>query len=502
MDSLLYAQLRSELEELTHFTSTLAILQWDQELHMPPKGADPRATLISYMSVLAHEKLLGLNKGGRLARLVRMAKKEPNTNESIVLREVWRTYTREQTLPTAFVRELAEQTSRAQSIWADARAASDFGRFLPSLQKMIALKRQEAEYVGYKDSPYDALLDAYEPGLTSATIDPLFKELRDMLTPFLRTLTKAKAQPPAASRLKGAFPLEKQEQFNCELLKRVGFDFDAGRLDRSTHPFTTNFHPHDVRITTRYKKDDLFYALGSTIHEMGHALYEQGLSAEHFGTPLAEAISLGIHESQSRFWENMIGKGRPFWRFFYPRLQKQFPHPFAKVPFETFYRILNRVEPSPIRTESDEVTYNLHIILRYEIERGMIEGTIDPRDAPAVWNAKMKDYLGVRVKNDREGILQDVHWSMGAIGYFPTYTLGNLYAAQFFDTAKKEIPAFEALLQKGNFSPLREWLRAKIHLHGKVFTSDALIREVSGEPLNARHFIEHVKEKYGALYEL
>ncbi len=502
MDTLAYAKLRTQLEELAHFSSTLALLQWDQEIYMPAKGGEPRAKLISYLSVVAHEKLLALNSGKLLTKLVQEAKKTPNTPEAIVIRDVWRSYTRERKLPTAFVQELAELTSRAQTIWAEARAKSDFSLFLPSLKRLVELKRQEAAYVGYKNSPYDALLDTYEPGLTSAQIDPLFSELRDFLKPFLRKLKAAKQQPPAATRLKGKFPLREQEAFNEQLLRKVGFDFEAGRIDQSTHPFTTNFHPYDVRITTRYSETDALYALGSTIHEMGHALYEQGLPVEHFGTPLAEAVSLGIHESQSRFWENMIGKGRPFWKYFYPKLQKQFPKPYARVPFETFYRILNRVEPAFIRTEADEVTYNLHIIIRYELERGLIEGTLKAKDLPQLWKAKMKDYLGVTVKNDREGVLQDVHWSIGAIGYFPTYTLGNLYAAQFSETAKKQLPKLEAQLEKGNFTPLREWLRTHIHAHGKTFTSEALVKEITGEPLQASYFIKHLKEKYGELYEL
>ncbi len=499
MNTAAYAHLCVQLEELAHLNSTLAILQWDQEINMPTKGGEPRAKLISYLSLLAHEKILALNEKRQLAKLMRELKTTDTSPEALVLRDAWRTYQREHKLPAEFVKELAELRSRAQAIWADARAKSDFSLFLPSLKRLVTLKRQEAAYVGYTTTPYDALLDDYEPGLTCADIDPVFKELRDFLAPFLKKLRQADGQLKL-SLLKGKFPLPEQEAFNTALLAKIGFDFDAGRLDRSTHPFTTDFHPHDVRITTRYRETDALYALGSTIHEMGHALYEQGLPAEHFSLPQAEAVSLGIHESQSRIWENNIGKSRAFWSYFYPKLQKQFPKPYATIPLETFYRILNRVEPSSIRTEADEVTYNLHIILRYELERDLIEGKIQAKDLPKLWKQKMKSYLGVDVQNDREGVLQDVHWSEGMFGYFPTYTLGNLYAAQFWKTAQEKLPKLETDLKKGQFAPLRDWLRANIHAHGKTYSSSALVKRVTGEPLQAKYFIAYLKDKYSDLY--
>jgi carboxypeptidase Taq len=501
MPSAAYTKLSQQLLEITHLNACLALLQWDQEILMPSKGVDPRAKLIASLSVLNHDKWLALNEKKALTGLVKWAKSHSSTKEACVIRETHRTYERERKLPVAFVQELSALSSKAQHVWAEARAQSNFAHFLPSLKRLIDLKRKEAEYLGYKESPYDALLDGFEPGLTSSQLSTIFGELRDFLKPFLRQLQAKTKELPEKKMVQGTFPLEQQATFNRAVIQEIGFDFEAGRLDTSTHPFTTNFHPHDVRITTRYSEQNALYALGSTIHEMGHALYEQGLSAKEYGTPLGEALSLSIHESQSRFWENNIGKSRAFWQHFYPKLQKQFPKPFARLPLETFYRFINRVEPSFIRTESDEVSYNLHIILRYEIERGLIEGSLKAKDLSEIWNAKIKEYLGIKVPNDRLGVLQDVHWSIGAIGYFPTYALGNLYAAQFLQAIKRDLPTLDNDLRTGSFSNILKWLRTNIHVHGKRYSADALVRRVSGEPLQAKYFIQYLQEKYTDVYK-
>jgi carboxypeptidase Taq len=319
--------------------------------------------------------------------------------------------------------------------------------------------------------------------------------------PFLRDHLRA-PQTVSAKVLKGRFPLEAQVMFNKKIAEKMGFDFEAGRLDTATHPFTSGTHPHDVRITSRYADDDLLYSIFTTIHEAGHGLYEQGLLSEHFGSPLGEAISLGMHESQSRFWENMVGKSAPFWQYFYPSLRRTFPKPFATLAFNDFYKAINRVEPSLVRTEADEVTYNLHIILRFEIEKAMIEGTLDLRDLPEIWRANMQEYLGVTVPNDRLGVLQDVHWATGAIGYFPTYAFGNLYAAQFYSAMRTDIPDMAARMKKGDLITVREWLRKHIHATGKRYTADRLVQKVTGEPLNSRYFTEYLTEKFSALYGL
>lgn len=494
------SELREKLQEIYHLGSALQVLHWDMEVFMPPKGAESRAKTISNISGILHEKFISKD----FAALLKKAKLQLDAGklddeESAIVRELWREYERQKKLPVAFVKEMAQICSEGHNVWIKAREKSDFNIFLPSLKKIVALKRREAQLVGYKKSPYDALLDTYEPYSTSEEISMIFEELKGFLVPFLKKIAKAKGKVDPKI-LKGNFPIDRQKQFNEEVAKKIGFDFEAGRLDTSVHPFSTGFHPRDVRMTTRFKKDDLSYSFFSTIHETGHALYEQGLNADHFGTPIGEAISLGIHESQSRMWENMVAKSKNFWKYFFPKLQKQFSKPFAKVKSDDFYRAINFVRSSLIRTEADEVTYNLHIIMRFEIEKELIEGSIEVEDLPKIWNAKMKEYFGIKVPNDALGVLQDTHWSGGGIGYFPTYALGNLYAAQFYQTAKKDILNLEKKIASGEFGHLREWLREKIHIHGKMFSADGLVREVTGEPLTSQYFIDYLKEKYGEIY--
>lgn len=501
-DIQLFSTLKQRLQEIGHLSSALNLLEWDQEVYMPEKGGDQRAKTIGFLATLAHEKLIGIDQEKTLSELRTWAEEHPNTEKAALIESVWRDYSREKKLPAAFVQELSELSSTAQIVWAKARQADDFKMFAPHLKRIVELKKQEAQYVGYKNSPYDALLDVYEPGLTSETVTEVFDELRDFLKVFVKRIAASSHQPEDPKLFKGSFSLEQQQAFNKLVAEKMGFDFKSGRLDASTHPFTTNFHAKDVRITTRYNESDVLYSLGSTIHEAGHALYEQGLPLEHFGTPLGNAVSLGIHESQSRLWENNVGKGRPFWNYFYQKLQETFPEPFKTIPFETFYRTINQVKPSLIRTESDEVTYNLHVILRYEIEKDLIEGNIQVQDLPEIWNAKMEEYLGVNVPSDRLGVLQDVHWSGGSIGYFPTYALGNLYAAQLYHAVNLELPSLEEDLKTGNFVRLREWLRTNIHQHGRRYSSESLIKNATGESLNAKYFTEYLTKKYTEIYGL
>ncbi|MCU0660197.1 MAG: carboxypeptidase M32 [Candidatus Pacebacteria bacterium] len=489
-------ELKRRLLEIAHLSSALALLHWDQEVHMPKKGGASRALVIAELTGLIHQKLVALDVDRVLTKLQLAVKKGTlKGKDKVIVLETARTFERERKLPEAFVRDMAETISKAQSVWATARAQNNFTLFRPWLEKIVALKRKEATYVGYRASPYDALLDAFEPDMTTQEAARILHDLKDFLVSFLKEL---QSRPQAAKQrlsLKATFPIAEQKKFNAVLASEIGFDLAAGVIEESTHPFTTNFHPHDVRFTTRYRTDDIIHAIGSTIHEAGHGLYEQGLPAEHFGTPLAEAVSLGVHESQSRMWENMIGKSKPFWRYFYPKLKKQFPEAFGKITLEDFYHAINRVTPSLIRTEADEVTYNLHIIIRFEIEKELIEGSIAVRDVPLIWQSKVKEYLGISVKDDAHGALQDVHWSAGLFGYFPTYTFGNLYAAQFFAAMERELPV-TALLAKGTFGPVREWLRKHIHSHGKRYTAGALVKKVTGEPLNSRYFADYLKKKY------
>jgi carboxypeptidase Taq len=502
MKNKLFKKFKEKLLELYYIGSTIAILNWDRDVFMPVEGSNLRAEKISYLAGLLHEKFLAKDFEKMLKELKKeMDKKNLSPKESAIIKEVWREFEKEKKLPLEFVKELSEICSKAQGVWMKAREKSDFKMFQPYLKKIIKLKKQEAEYIGYKNSPYDALLDVYEPEMTTQEIYTILEDLKNFLIPFIKQIknSKVKINPKI---LKGNFPISKQKKFDKLIAKKIGFNFESGRLDVSTHPFTTSFHPSDVRITTRFDKNDLFYSVSSTMHEVGHALYEQGILPENFGTPLGESISLGIHESQSRVWENIIGKNKLFWKYFYPILQKEFSQPFLKVKLEDFYNAINYVKPSLIRTEADEVTYNLHIIMRFEIEKDLIEGKIKVEDLPKIWNSKMKEYFGINVPNDRLGILQDVHWSCGSIGYFPTYSLGNLYSSQFYNAAKKDILNLEKEISSGNFKNLREWFRKNIHIHGKFYSASELVKKVTGEKLNNKYFINYIKNKYSEIYKL
>ena len=496
-------KLSERLREVTYLGTAIAVLQWDQEVNMPRKGADARATTISLLSVLVHNKFLDIDRDGLLSGLRKKLELGKLTaNEATVVRETWRSFSRAKKLPETFVKELSELTSRAQNVWADARAENNFEKFAPYLAQIVEKKREEAELIGYEQSPYDALLDAYEPEMTVAEVERIFGDLKAFLVPFLARIRKSKLSSsvrPYATPTSVNFPIEKQIEFSKKIAEKMGYDFDAGRLDASVHPFTTSFHPADVRITTRYNPKNILESIFPTLHEGGHALYEQGLPSEHFGTPLADAVSLGIHESQSRLWENMVGRSRAFWKHWYPKLCKEFPSAFT-APIEDFYRSLNVVKPTLIRVDADEVTYNLHIIIRFELERALIEGTIAVKDLPELWNKRFKEYLGITPKTNREGVLQDVHWSTGYIGYFPTYTLGNLYSAQFWNTAKKHIPHLERNIAKGDLQTLRKWLQKHIHCRGKRYSAEALALEVTGEKLNPSYFSMYLKEKYADIY--
>lgn len=495
-----FNEFKKKLIEIRRLQSTAALLHWDQQVYMPPGGADERSKTIAALVGLIHQKFIS-KEFERNLLILKKKQSVLNSKQKAVVREVWRDFSREKKIPQKFVEELAQATSIGHNIWKEARKKSDFNLFAPQLKKIIRLKRREAEYVGYKNSPYDALLDVYEPGVTSEEISITFFELRAFLVSFIKKIknSSVKINP---NRIKGNFDIEKQKNISKFFAQKIGFDFKKGRLDEAIHPFCINFHPCDVRITTRFSKKDIMYCLFSVIHEMGHALYEQGILTENFGTPLGESISLGIHESQSRLWEKVIGQSKYFWSYFYPLLKKTFPDPFVKVSLDEFYRIINMVKPSFIRTESDEVIYNLHIVLRFEIEKELIEGSVDVADLPEIWNQKVEEFLGLKVKKDALGVLQDVHWSEGLFGYFPTYTLGNLYAAQFYFAAKRDILGLEKKISSGQFSPLLSWLKEKIHMHGKFYTAEDLVYNVTGEALSAKYFIDYLTEKYKDIYNL
>jgi carboxypeptidase Taq len=503
------APLTTQLIEIQHLSSAASLLSWDQETYMPTGGGHARAEQIATLQTLAHDRFVSPDIERVLSQWV-----DPLTGEAVassgdawdesaraLLREVWRDFSRAKKLPSDFVKRLSRETPLAQQVWVEARKKSDFRLFLPHLKTIVALKKEEAEYLGYRDTPYNALLDTYEPRATVAQLKPVFAALKARLVPLLNRVMTSNVKIDD-SMLFLTYDTNRQMEFGRLVLTAMGYDFERGRLDLSAHPFTTSFHPTDVRVTTRVYEQELPACLFSCIHEGGHGLYDQGLDPARYGTPLGEALSLGIHESQSRLWENSVGRSRPFWRCFYPLLQQMFPEQVGTVDPEVFYAAINRAKPTLIRVEADELTYNLHIMVRFEIEQDVIEGRTRVEDLPAVWNDKVKSYLGIVPPNDAEGVLQDVHWSLGAFGYFPTYTLGNLYAAQLYDQAQKEISNLDTEIEAGRLTVLTKWLNQKTHRWGRMFTAEHLMQRVTGQPLSPEPFLAYLEKKYGELYGL
>ncbi len=501
--------LSTVLLEIQRINSAASLLSWDQETYMPAGGGAARAEQIATLQGIAHQKLVSSDTERLLGHCLDLGTGYPlerdgelwDESSRALLREVWRDYSRAKKLPSDFVKTLSRECSLAQQVWSEAKEHNSFKSFLPNLRTVLTLKRQEAQYLGFQDSPYNALLDVYEPGSTIAALRPVFNQVKARLVPLLKKVQNSTVQFNDQF-LYHAYDQARQLEFGRLVLIAMGYDFERGRLDLSAHPFTTSFHPTDVRVTTRILEYDLPSCLFSCIHEGGHGLYDQGLDSLHFGTPLGEPVSLGIHESQSRMWENCVARSKAFWRFFYPILQATFHHQLRSVDLEQFYGVINRVKPSLIRVEADELTYNLHIMLRFEIEQDLIEGKTQPEELPELWNRKMKDYLGITPSNDGEGVLQDVHWSMGAFGYFPTYTLGNLYSVQFFDQARLEIPHLDDEIAAGQLMVLRRWLGQKIHRWGRMFTPEHLCQRVTGTSLSPDPFLRYVERKYGELYQL
>jgi len=417
------------------------------------------------------------------------------------VREVRRLHRRATRVPRALVEEIARTTATARGHWVEAREKDDFSRFSPSLTRLVELKRREADAVGWDGHPYDALLDEFEPGATTAMAGALFAELQRDLVPLVQELAGAPRRPDRAL-LRGRFPKTRQEELVARFIAEVGFDLEAGRVDVSAHPFCVGIHARDVRITTRYDEGYLPAALFGAVHEAGHALYEQGLDPEQAFTPAGMAVSCAIHESQSRLWENMVARSRPFWERHYETVQGQFPEALSGVDLDTFHAAINAVEPSTIRVEADEVTYNLHIVLRFEIEQALLDGSLPVADLPAAWNDGMERLVGVRPAGDSQGCLQDIHWAVGAFGYFPTYALGNLYAAQFYAAARQALPGLDRQVAAGEMTPLREWLRNNVHRHGMRYRADALCERVTGEPLSVAPFVSYVRDRFRPLYGL
>lgn len=496
--------LKELLLEIKQIHSIEALVQWDQETQMPEGSAKIRAEHLAYLGTKAHTLLTGRKFKNTLAKNVDLETGEPldpslEKNTKRLLYLVWRDYHQAIALPVHFVKEITYLASVAQHEWIKCRANNDFLGFAPYLEKLVKLKQKAADYYGYTTTRYDSLLDKFEPGMTSSKLTALFDPMRQRLVQLVQRIRNSTNQVDN-SPLKQFFPAEKQWEFGKSVLSAMGFDWNYGRQDKSAHPFTTSFHPTDVRITTRIDEHFFNTAFFGTIHEGGHALYEMGLPVQDYGTPLGEAISYGFHESQSRLWENLIARSHSFWNHFYPLVQGYFPEALAQVEQSEFYRMINRVEPSLIRVEADEVTYTLHIMLRFEIEKMLINEDLPVKELPLIWNDKMEEYFGLRPDSDKDGVLQDVHWSMGAFGYFPSYALGNVYAVPILEQAHLAIPELPAQIQNGQLLPLRHWLLENIHQLGSQKDPEELITAITGKPLTAEPFMRYLETKYQEIY--
>jgi carboxypeptidase Taq len=486
-------ELRTRATELTHLNNIMALLQWDQEVMMPAGGADGRAAQFAALSTIAHQKITDTTLGKLLEDLSGRRESLSAADQALV-RVLKREHAKNTKLPEKFVADFARLTSEALPVWIQSRKHNDFKHFLPHLERIISMSRQQAAFLGYADHPYDALLDLYEEGLTVNALDALFSSLQKDLSKLLQhTLSQEKALPETLAHL---LPMQLQDQvrFSEKLLAEIGYDFNRGKQDISAHPFTTSLGHNDRRVTNRFRPDSIEFIF-SALHEGGHALYEQNIAAEHTDTPLDEGASLGIHESQSRLWENIIGRSRLFWDKFYPLLQECLPQQFKNIALDDFVHAINRVHPGMIRVEADEVSYNLHVLIRFELEKGLIEGTIAAADLPSLWNEKYKNYLGVTVDSDANGVLQDIHWAHGSFGYFPTYTIGNLAAAQIWHRYCLYDTGYTQTLQQGNLGKIRQWLTDTIYCHGASYPPAELLQRVCGEALNSDYFIAYLKNK-------
>ncbi len=495
-------ELKQRLLEVYDLNGAMALLHWDQTTYMPPGGAEARGRQIALLSRLAHERFVDPAIGRLLDELRPYEESLPyDSDEASLIRVTRREYERAVKVPVEFTAELRQHTSQTYMVWAKARPADDFSMVRPYLEKTLDYSRRLADFFPGYEHIADPLIDFSDYGMKVSTLRPLFARLRDELVPLVEAITSQ--EPADDSCLHAHFPEEKQLAFGIEVIKRFGFDFQRGRQDKTLHPFMTKFSLGDVRITTRVKENDLSEALFSTFHEAGHALYEQGIKMEYEGTPLAEGASSGVHESQSRLWENYVGRSLPFWEYFYPRLQETFPDQLGNVSLETFYRAINKVQRSLIRTDADEVTYNLHVIIRFELELDLLEGNLSIAELPEAWRERYRAYLGIAPPNDSDGVLQDVHWYGGIIGgAFQGYTLGNIMAAQFFEKALQEHPEIEEEMRRGEFTTLHTWLRENIYQHGSKYTPAELVRRVTGEDLSVEPYIRYLRRKFGQLYAL
>lgn len=491
-------EFKDYIKKLEYLSDAIGLSYWDLRVQIPKKAVPRRAEVLGYLSSEAYK----LQTSETMKKFIDYFNQFNDLDDvtKAMVENAEKEYNQTKKIPEERYREYITLVSNSEAIWEEAKEKSDFQLFRPYLEKLVEFNKEFVEYWGYKDNKYDTLLDKFEPGITVKELDKVFGDLRDAIVSLLNRI-KEKGAQPRDDFFKEKFTVEEQEEFSKYVLDIMGYDFDAGRLDVSTHPFTTNFGNKDVRITTHYYENEFRSALFSSIHEGGHALYEQDIPDELYGTMLASGASMGIHESQSRFYENILGRSKEFWSFFYEEAKKRFKQ-FENVSLDEFYRGINVVEPSLIRTEADELTYSLHIIIRYEVEKALINGQIEVKDLPKVWNEKYKEYLGVEPSNDAEGVLQDIHWAGGDFGYFPSYALGNLYGAQFLNKMSKDMPNYTEDIKNGKLDAVHEWLKENIHKYGSVYKPTEIIKKVTGEELNAKYFIDYLNKKYSEVYNL
>lgn len=500
-----YDELIARIREVSLLGATASLLAWDQETMMPPGGVEQRSRQLALIARLAHERVTDPRTGELLeaCEADRDLVSDPHSDSAANLRELRRAYDRATKLPSELVAERASTRSVATHEWQEARKTSDFDRFRPFLEKNVALARRVAGCYGWADDeePWDALAEGYEPGMRARDIEAVFTPLRDRLQNLVSDLMSG-ARRPSGALAEVELPIDRQQSFVRRVTEAMGFDYGRGRIDTSAHPFCSGTSPGDVRITARYKNDDFGEALAAGMHEAGHALYEQGLPTEHTGTPLGRVISLALHESQSRMWENFVGRTRGFWTWCLPQMKEHFGDAVGHLTIDDVYESMNRVSPSLIRVEADEATYNLHIMVRFELERALIRGDLDAKDVPHEWNRRYKEYLGTDVPDDARGCMQDIHWSGGSFGYFPTYTLGNLYAAQLFEQASADISDLEGAFERGDFAPLKSWLNENLHRHGGRYLPAETCERTTGKPLSADPLLRHLEGKLRPLYGL
>jgi carboxypeptidase Taq len=496
------SDLRQRLAEINDLHSAAALLHWDQSTYMPPGGAEARGRQMATLSRLAHEKFTDPAVGELLEKPHPLEQSLPyDSDDASLIRVTRRDYEKAVKVPAKFVAEMSAHQSALYEAWVKARPANDFKSVADGLEKTLDLSRQLAQFFPGYEHIADPLIDYSDYGMKASAVRAVFAELRAELVPMVNQIASQPVTDDAC--LRQTFPEPQQLRFSLEVARQFGYDLGRGRLDKTAHPFMTKFSLGDVRITTRVKENDLGDALFSTLHEAGHALYEQGIRQDYEATPLAGGTSSGVHESQSRLWENIIGRSRPFWQHFYPKLQQTFPSQLAKVSLDTFYRAINKVERSLIRTDADEVTYNLHVMIRFDFELQLLEGSLAIRDLPEAWHARYQSDLGLRAPDDRDGVLQDVHWYGGIIGgAFQGYTLGNILSAQFYEAACRACPGIPEETSTGKFASLHSWLKENIYQHGSKYTANEIIERATGGPLNIRSYIAYLRQKYGELYRL